>query len=394
MGNTDVYGGISTAANRRAMPVTFTETGEIQSISIYHNGGTGNVLLGVYSDQTGLPVSKLGVSASTVINVTAGWQTVSLTSPVPVSSGQKVWLVWVFQNSIGVRYTAGTPGRSQSIGTWPGGMPATFGASTIADNKFSIYCSYTPGIITTATLGNMEVYTGISTAANRRAIPVTFTEAGMIQSISIYHNGGTGNVLLGVYSDVSGLPSSQLGVTTSTVVNTIAGWQSVSLSSPVTVTSGQTIWLSWVFQNSIGVRYTAGTPGRAQSTATWSSGMPATFGGAASAGNIFSIYCTYTPIAEVQQKSAGITVNADVLSNNKDELLIYPNPTTGEVHLKFNNPPDENSYITVFNISGRLISKIQVEGEEQSINLKGNSPGIYFIKIVQNGSKTYKLVLH
>ena len=436
-----VFSSTNAVVNRRAMPVTFTEAGSIQSISIYHNGGTGNVLLGVYSDASGLPSSQLGVTAATVVNPTAGWQTVSLTSPVTVTSGQKVWLSWVFQKIISVRYTAGTPGRAQSNETWSAGMPATFGTATIASNKFSIYCTYTTGaaptltltptsislgygsgsnetfnitsntswsvtddaswldvspvigsnngtitvtansantgtsprtatvtttgtgvanmMVTvtqaygtlTATLGNTEVYSSTNAVVNRRAMPVTFTEAGSIQSISIYHNGGTGNVLLGVYSDASGLPSSQLGVTAATVVNPTAGWQTVSLTSPVTVTSGQKVWLSWVFQKIISVRYTAGTPGRAQSNETWSAGMPATFGTATIASNKFSIYCNY--IADMT-KSAEIVadVTTDVHAVETLSSKAYPNPFNEKLNIEFGSTIDTHAKLEIFNIAG------------------------------------------
>ncbi|MBK6283797.1 MAG: right-handed parallel beta-helix repeat-containing protein [Draconibacterium sp.] len=100
-----------------------------------------------------------------------------------------------------------------------------------------------PGI-----LGNTYVSDLVSTAPNRRAVAVTFKDAGMIESISIFHNGGTGNVMMGVYADQVGLPSSQLGKTASTVINSTTGWQTVSLTSPVQVNAGQTVWLSWVFK--------------------------------------------------------------------------------------------------------------------------------------------------
>jgi hypothetical protein len=78
IGNTEVFDLTSTSANRRAQSVTVGESGEIQSISIYHNGGTGNLLLGVYSDASGSPESLLGVTPSTAINASEGWQAVSL----------------------------------------------------------------------------------------------------------------------------------------------------------------------------------------------------------------------------------------------------------------------------------------------------------------------------
>ena len=140
-----------------------------------------------------------------------------------------------------------TPGRAQSSGTWGGGMPETFGASTMADYSYSIYCSYSP-LASVKTIGNTETYPSVSTAPNRRAVPVTFNTEGMIESISIYHNGGAGRVLMGVYADLAGLPSEQMGKTASTVINSTAGWQTVSLTSPVPVKEGETVWLSWVFE--------------------------------------------------------------------------------------------------------------------------------------------------
>ncbi len=129
IGNTTIYSSTSTAPNRRAIPVTFNENGEINSISVYHNGGSGNMLLGVYTDVAGKPAAKLGVTLSTAVGSTEGWQTFALASPVSVSSGQKVWLSFVFQNGVAVRYEAGTPGRAMSSQTWSAGMPDDFGAS-------------------------------------------------------------------------------------------------------------------------------------------------------------------------------------------------------------------------------------------------------------------------
>jgi parallel beta-helix repeat protein len=144
------------------------------------------------------------------------------------------------------------------------------------------------------TNGNILVGDLVSTASNRRATPVTFTSAAIIESISIFHNGGTGNILMGVYSDEAGTPSTQLGVTSSTTINSSAGWQTVSLTTPVTVSSGQIVWLSWVFQNNPGIRYFIGTPARAQSSESWSSGMPTAFGPSTFADYNYSIYCTYS----------------------------------------------------------------------------------------------------
>ena len=64
LGISVVYGLASTAPNRRAIPVTFNENGEINSISVYHNGGSGNMLLGVYADVAGKPACFFSTSAA------------------------------------------------------------------------------------------------------------------------------------------------------------------------------------------------------------------------------------------------------------------------------------------------------------------------------------------
>jgi hypothetical protein len=59
------------------------------------------------------------------------------------------------------------------------------------------------------------------------------------------------------------------------------------------VTGGSSIWLAWVYQTNPGIAYQTGTPGRAQSTDTWSGGMPDPFGSSSTGSYLYSIYATY-----------------------------------------------------------------------------------------------------
>ncbi|NLB82207.1 MAG: hypothetical protein GX800_11510, partial [Clostridiaceae bacterium] len=122
-GNTQAYNQTSIKGNRRAIPAYFSNDAEITSISVYHNGGTGNMLVAVYTDNNGNPGSMIGVSSQTRVNSSAGWQTVNLNSNVAVATGKKVWLAWVFENNPGVRYAEGDGIRAQSSQTWNSGMP-------------------------------------------------------------------------------------------------------------------------------------------------------------------------------------------------------------------------------------------------------------------------------
>jgi hypothetical protein len=145
VGNTKVFGSTSTSPNRRAMPFTMPENGFIESVTMYHTGGSGSMILGVYEGAS-LPAYRLGITATTAVSATKGWQTIDLTSRAYVSGGSTVWLAWVYENNPGIRYQTGPPpGRAEpdEYKTWPGGMPDPFGPSSLADYLYSIYATYT-----------------------------------------------------------------------------------------------------------------------------------------------------------------------------------------------------------------------------------------------------------
>jgi hypothetical protein len=141
VGNTTVFGSTSTSAYRRAMPFTMPENGTIESVTMYHTGGSGSMILGVY-DGEGTPQNRLGVTATTAVSGSTGWQTINLTGSAYVAGGATVWLAWVYESNPGIAYQTGSPGRYQSGDTWSGGMPDPFGSGSQADYLYSIYATY------------------------------------------------------------------------------------------------------------------------------------------------------------------------------------------------------------------------------------------------------------
>ncbi len=365
VGNTTVFGTSTTTANRRAMPFTMPENGTISSVTMYHTGGSGSMILGVY-DGEGLPANRLGVTASTTVDGSTDWQTINLTSPCYVAGGTTVWLAWVYESNPGIYYETGSPGRADAGEVWAGGMPDPYGSSTQADYLYSIYADYVPSsppqydvtvnvvgngsvalnppggtydagtaltltatadsgwqfngwsgdlsgstnpetitvnsdmtitatfteVGTTGTVGLDTIYSSTSTSAYRRAMPFTMPENGTITSVTMYHTGGSGNMILAVY-DGEGTPADLLAVTPTTAISGSTDWQTINLTSPVAVTGGQTVWLAWVYETNPGIRYQTGSPGRYQSTDTWSGGMPDPFGSGSQSDYLYSIYATY-----------------------------------------------------------------------------------------------------
>jgi hypothetical protein len=316
IGHTSVYGETSTDARRRAQPITATVAGDLNSISIYHEGGSGGLLLAVYDDNGGTPGTRLGVTPGIQISSSSGWETVNLVSPVAVSAGHKVWLAWVFESNPGIRNQQGSPGRALVAGYWAGGMPTDFGEASIDSYVFSIYATYASGnngcggqqLICPAReycvngtcveqsddiIGHTSLYEMTSTSDNRRAQQVTATIDGNLATISVYHEGGSGGLLLAIYDDNSGVPGTRLGVTPEVQISSSAGWETVNLTSPVLVTAGQQIWLAMVFESNPGIRHQDGTPGRAFSDKNWAGGMPTDFGTTEIGKTVYSIYATY-----------------------------------------------------------------------------------------------------
>jgi len=144
VGFTEIFSSRSVSVYRRAMPFTMPETATISSVTMYHDAGTGSMILGIY-DGEGMPANRLGLTASTPLNPTAGWQTIDLTAPVVVAGGTTVWLAWVYENNPGIAYKTGSPGRVESPEAWAGGMPDPFGTGTQVAYLYSIFAYYTTG---------------------------------------------------------------------------------------------------------------------------------------------------------------------------------------------------------------------------------------------------------
>lgn len=143
VGNTNIFPYTSTSDNRRAMPFTMPENGRICSVTMYHNGGSGEMILGVY-DSVSTPTTRLAETPCTPVSANAGWQTICLTNPVWVAEGHTIWLAWCYESNPGIRYQSGTPGRAEGDACPDEcvSLPDPFGSSTIAPYIYSIYATY------------------------------------------------------------------------------------------------------------------------------------------------------------------------------------------------------------------------------------------------------------
>jgi hypothetical protein len=95
--------------------------------------------------------------------------------------------------------------------------------------------------------------------------------------------------------------------------------------------------------------------------------------------------------------SANINTTSSVPAynqNNNVEIHLFPNPNTGEFYISplINEKPI--SSIEILNILGESVSFSKISNNELiTINLEGAPKGIYFVKIVCNGSNYMKKIV-
>lgn len=196
-----------------------------------------------------------------------------------------------------VKLTA-TPGSGWEFYQWYGDLNVSENPTNIImDSYKNVIAAFIDTSGVNKIIGHIVVFPEITTNRSLSAMPFTMRENGTIHSITMYHLGGTGRMILAVY-DGGDFPGNRLSLTPETNVSSSDGWQTIDLASPVTVQGGQTIWLAWVYQNNPGIAHESGTPGRVYSDIGWGGGMPEQFGTSFPTEQIYSIYATYTPITE------------------------------------------------------------------------------------------------
>ncbi|MFY0650453.1 MAG: DUF5018 domain-containing protein [Cyclobacteriaceae bacterium] len=111
--------------------------------------------------------------------------------------------------------------------------------------------------------------------------------------------------------------------------------------------------------------------------------------------NDFTSPVTYTVTAEdgvTSQDWVVSVVEETILGLNglPNELVIYPNPTTSELIIEYSNMSGQISILSITNLSGKLMERIQVEkSKELRIDAKDYPSGLYMIQIQNDQIKSY-----
>lgn len=98
-----------------------------------------------------------------------------------------------------------------------------------------------------------------------------------------------------------------------------------------------------------------------------------------------SIYCSNPSFRTKNNDTENKEVETKNIRGSKSDILIMPNPSSGEFYVKFAVPNKNSCDVNVYDVSGKLVFKqlcnLNENNNELKVNLKGVMPGIYFINI-------------
>jgi len=109
-----------------------------------------------------------------------------------------------------------------------------------------------------------------------------------------------------------------------------------------------------------GIRWEAGIPERAISTAQWTGEMPMDFGSSSVADYTFSIYAIYSTGSPSARVSGGmITSRLENTFDPENQISTYPNPFVDQLNIDLAINQD-NSYtrLNIFDETGRFVTTL------------------------------------
>ncbi len=94
----------------------------------------------------------------------------------------------------------------------------------------------------------------------------------------------------------------------------------------------------------------------------------------------------------VREISSGMASGIEQLANNKEQIIIYPNPSTGVFNYASSAVFSE---IKIYNVLGKLVDMKKINSNEFSIDLTNQEKGIYFYQITDEhkNTKSGKIIL-
>jgi len=152
--------------------------------------------------------------------------------------------------------------------------------------------------------------------------------------------------------------------------------------------------LSAIFLVAIGL-----TSVKAQEATTTTGGNASGSGGSASYSIGQVIYTTNTGTGGSVSQGVQQPYEISVISGIEEQGIIlsctaYPNPTTDYLTLKIEGDAPTHYGASLFDLNGKLLSKLQIDGNQITIPMEQYATGSYILKVIQYNAerKTFKII--
>jgi len=94
-------------------------------------------------------------------------------------------------------------------------------------------------------------------------------------------------------------------------------------------------------------------------------------------------------IGEVEA-ACGVGVDEPAVSGLRSAVRVYPNPVSDQLKIELSQYPSlKNTIAYIINIDGQLLLRQTLTEPLTEINIRGVSPGVYIIKVVDDGSVVF-----
>jgi hypothetical protein len=249
-------------------PYVCPADGTASSIAVDLFAASVSLHCAIYSDSGGAPQSLLAQSV-TLTPPVAGWNTLSLTSPLNLSGGTTYWLMFNGDGSMSTYYNTGGTDKYQSPTSGVVAFPNPISASGSSTANYSIYVNYcslgtTPTVTPVSTppctpINNFGTISGAfsAQAADNGWVDGTkflCPSAGTAYTMSVSMTGSPTTLHGAVYTDSGGIP--QFFLTESvTLTNPAAGVINLPLTVPLGLSAGTTYWLMFNYTGGGSVKF-------------------------------------------------------------------------------------------------------------------------------------------
>ncbi len=346
-GNLVLQGGNSTGSGTPGSVIVKPQTNTATAFQVQNAAGTTTVLnVDTTNARVGIgttaPTRALDVSVSDASNTSLPLivrQASSGDAGIEIKNSSASFYVGVdTSDNSNFKITSNTPSGTPNMGT------TTVGSQTdSADSNFMNAMRVTAGA--TGTLSTLYANVGATIGSSP-------------------NNQGQ----MAIYSSTGGEPDALLGSSSSTTLS--SGWNAFTLTSPVSITSGTTYWITYntngtaAAQNDLRTETSGGVSRyKAQTFGTW----PSTFGGTTSSAYNFSMYGVITAAS-----------GTDNFSNNLFQM-------TGGGQATFRNVADSSTAFQVQNASS--VNMLSVDTSTQRIYV-GPTAGDTVGTLLVLGNKT------